>query len=342
MKRVIILLSFVSFQLGAISVAEYIAQHGQPAIRESEGGKLDLSRKQITSLEGLELLQDPLAVWRLDLSANQITTVPSGIFNRLRNLQNLDLNGNQLTTLPTGIFKFLGKLQFLVLANNPLTTLPEGIFDSLNNLMCLKIRDTQLPETRQQFRAKYLANRGNVLLEFKTQEQEAEAIQKDIFKTLQELVSQNEPSRYTTRINAIKRLVQDIKNQPAKNHMAAVRDEHGNTLMHLAIMTGHYELIKLLANTLPEFLILKNEQGETPLHTAIFLLPDSNTRKIIKFLVEKKPKKLIDIKNKAGQTPIDLAVGHNREMVDLLLNIAHKTLPQESQASTSYKKESKP
>jgi len=44
----------------------------------------------------------------------------------------LDLSDNNLTTLPENIFNNLTQLQRLYLDNNNLTTLPENIFNNLN------------------------------------------------------------------------------------------------------------------------------------------------------------------------------------------------------------------
>ena len=219
MKKALILLIFVSFQLSAISVRELIdpalGGHQPPIVNR----RLDLSNKNIDNLDGLELLEDPLAITGLNLTDNQLTTLPPGIFNtlvnlnalyleknklialpsgifitldrlgmltldhnqlttlpagifdHLDNLKLLNLSDNQLTTLQPGIFDDLSNLKWLILDNNKLSTLPEGIFDNLRNLT-ISLNGNQFQQTTQQFRAKYLANRNNIDLLFKTPEQE--------------------------------------------------------------------------------------------------------------------------------------------------------------------------
>ena len=165
MKRALILLSFLSFQLGAISVGEYFQQlpgHQPPIVN----GMLDLSNKDIASLDGLDLLENPLTVTQLYLDNNQLTTLSAGIFDTLINLQALVLHNNQLTTLPAGIFDTLGNLQGLGLSNNQLTTLPAGIFDTLGNLQDIELDKNQFQETTQQFEEKYLSHLPNIIIYF--------------------------------------------------------------------------------------------------------------------------------------------------------------------------------
>lgn len=392
MKKIILItILLCTVQVRAISVREYIdqyvAQHGhQPPL---VGEVMDLSSKDITSLGGLELLENPLAIRELYLYNNGLTTLPAGIFNTLGNLQILKLYGNELTTLPAGIFNVLPNLQrldlqsnkfttlpagildalvnleTLYLERNPLTTLPAGIFNALGNLRYLYLNDnnltalpasifnnlinlqtlklqsnklTELPagifnnlinlrglnltnnlfiETSQEFKQKYLANRNNIDLQFKTPEQEAaEIIQKDIFKSVQNFVQQDDAGK-ARLVQPIRNRVQSIRNHQGKNSIVPTRDEKGNTLMHLAISTGDYELISLLAHALPKFVSLQNNRDETPLHTAIFFEPNQNAQKIIGLLLSINPK-LLSIKNNEGQTPIDLAARHNMEMFKLL------------------------
>jgi internalin A len=77
----------------------------------------------------------------LDLSGNQLTTLPEAIA-QLSNLSGLDLSGNQLTTLPEAIAQ-LSNLRVLYLRNNQLTTLPEAIAQ-LSHLRVLYLRNNQL------------------------------------------------------------------------------------------------------------------------------------------------------------------------------------------------------
>ena len=142
-KLLFIFISFLSFipQLHSIAVTEYIQQQGMPPI---QNGTLDLANKGITDLTGLQDIPNKDQIAALNLTINQLTTLPVGIFNGFNNLKRLTFFGNELTTLPAGIFNGLNNLQVLGLNNNQLTTLPAGIFNGLNNLKNLSLTNNQL------------------------------------------------------------------------------------------------------------------------------------------------------------------------------------------------------
>ena len=86
-----------------------------------------------TSLKGSNLKSGDFAgltgLTTLNLSGNEITTLPADIFSGLSALESLSLGINQLTTLPSGIFSGLRSLTSLNLLNNPLpTSLPASLF----------------------------------------------------------------------------------------------------------------------------------------------------------------------------------------------------------------------
>jgi Leucine-rich repeat (LRR) protein len=75
----------------------------------------------------------------LDVSANQLTTLPAGVFDALTALFKLDVSANQLTSLPAGAFDKLVNLASLSLDGNQLTSLPAGVFDILTSLTTLRV-----------------------------------------------------------------------------------------------------------------------------------------------------------------------------------------------------------
>ncbi|CBJ27854.1 conserved unknown protein [Ectocarpus siliculosus] len=79
-----------------------------------------------------------------NLTYNELTTLPEGIFGGLTALESLDLTYNELTTLPEGIFGGLTALEYLELSYNELTTLPEGIFGGLTALELLRLYSNEL------------------------------------------------------------------------------------------------------------------------------------------------------------------------------------------------------
>ena len=84
---------------------------------------------------------DLRSITRLWLKEKEITTLKSGDFSGLSNLQLLHLARNELSALPDGIFDNLTSLQSLYLYNNHnwLSELPDGIFDDLTGLEVLHL-----------------------------------------------------------------------------------------------------------------------------------------------------------------------------------------------------------
>src|SRR6185369_4024554 len=80
----------------------------------------------------------------LDLSNNQLRTLPEGLFQGLTVLQMIDLSHNQLTDLPERLFRDLATLQLLCLHDNQLSTLPAGLFQGLETLQRLYLSENQL------------------------------------------------------------------------------------------------------------------------------------------------------------------------------------------------------
>ena len=110
---------------------------------------LDLSSDQITSLQEGDF--DGLTgMYRLDVGANSLTSLPEGIFAGLTGLRELFLHFNALTTLPEGVFQGLANLEWLTLHQNDLAALPPRVFDGLSRLKQLSLISNSistLPET---------------------------------------------------------------------------------------------------------------------------------------------------------------------------------------------------
>ena len=107
--------------------------------------RLWLSEKGITTLKsgdfsGLSNLQ-----W-LILDNNELSALPEGIFDNLTGLQRLHLYNNELSRLPDGVFDNLTGLEMLLFGNNRLTELPDGIFDNLTSLIDLTLNGNELNE----------------------------------------------------------------------------------------------------------------------------------------------------------------------------------------------------
>ncbi len=103
---------------------------------------LDLSNNQLSTLPagaftGLSALTE------LRLDRNQLSTLPAGAFTGLSALTELDLGENQLSALSAGAFTGLSVLTELYLHSNQLSTLPAGIFSDLSVLTELYLHSNQ-------------------------------------------------------------------------------------------------------------------------------------------------------------------------------------------------------
>ncbi|KEI71198.1 leucine-rich repeat protein [Endozoicomonas elysicola] len=91
---------------------------------------VDLSNQGLTTFPPIDELSD--TVTALDLSGNQITELPAGVFQRLGNLRWLKLSDNQIHCIAPGAFRGLDNIHYLSLANNSLRELPENSLEGLN------------------------------------------------------------------------------------------------------------------------------------------------------------------------------------------------------------------
>lgn len=82
----------------------------------------------------------------LDLSRNELTELPPGLFEGLASLRALNLGNNRLTALPPGVFGELAGIRTLYLYKNRLDELPPGVFDGLADLTDLLLHDNRLAE----------------------------------------------------------------------------------------------------------------------------------------------------------------------------------------------------
>ncbi len=160
------------------SIADYVAEHGQPQLNERN--RLDLSNKKLTSLFGIDRLHTRTTCQVLDLArncffdialdvqsvpmpfqgfaqlrelwlnSNQLSNLPEDVFAGLVGLRELYLSFNQLSNLPEHIFASLTQLRWLMLASNQLSNLPEHVFDGLAQLRGLDLGFNQLSEQEKQ------------------------------------------------------------------------------------------------------------------------------------------------------------------------------------------------
>lgn len=81
---------------------------------------------------------------QLDLSYNNLISIPNRCFTALRSLNFLHLDSNQLTILDDNSFQGLERLQFLNISNNRLIALPPELFENTKELKRLYIGNNSL------------------------------------------------------------------------------------------------------------------------------------------------------------------------------------------------------
>ncbi len=154
------------------SIADYIAQHGQPRLEEDN--HIDLDTLRLTSLFGIERIQSRTQIeslsisnnflydisldvqpahnpWQafvqlqnLSLDRNQLSKLPNGFFTGLNRLKMLNLHENRLHNLQESIFAGLVQLRLIDLSKNSLNALPAGLFAGLNRLKAIELYDNKL------------------------------------------------------------------------------------------------------------------------------------------------------------------------------------------------------
>ena len=341
MKRIAILSLIISccWQLAeTISVHDYIQQHGQP----NYGNLQDAG---LTSLEGLDELENKDTITELSLDRNNISTIEPGTFDKFINLESLHLKENNLSELPIDLFYALPRLRQLNLSSNKFTTLPEKIFDTdklkqletlllydnqleelpltffdqLSNLKQLSIFANQFQENTEEFKKKYNLERVKSVYLKEPEQEEAEQLQKDLINAIKNKQSYQN----------LKALTKQLALQPGRefwigdtdiiDHMVPIRDEEGNTIGNIAVLTGNQTLIKLISENLPELMRAKNSKGETALHTAVLLdAHPTHVKRIIVQILETDPD-LLGISNDDGKTPVQYAAS-KPELLKFLLD----------------------
>ena len=105
--------------------------------------QLSLRGKSVTSLKSGDFsgLKD---LNYLSLGVNDFTSLPSGIFDQLTDLRSLSIWDGSLTSLPSGIFDKNTELTYINLVRNDLTSLPSGIFDKNTKLTILFLGNNDL------------------------------------------------------------------------------------------------------------------------------------------------------------------------------------------------------
>jgi hypothetical protein len=129
----------------AISIQDLLDVEAIPAI---EDGVLDLSNRNISSLDGLQNIPNINTVETLVLENNRITKLKNA-FVGLNNLKELFLLNNKICNIKNA-FIDLNQLQILSLANNRITKV-QDVFINLHELKVLALNDNTITNIQNTF-----------------------------------------------------------------------------------------------------------------------------------------------------------------------------------------------
>lgn len=109
-------------------------------------GTLDLSNKQLTSLNGIEKIEksERDRVHTLLLKNNNLQNLAESLLGLFSNLKMLDLSNNKIKTLNYSAFSNLPSLLELNLSNNQINKIDAGAFQQLPNLTKLNLSNNQI------------------------------------------------------------------------------------------------------------------------------------------------------------------------------------------------------
>nr|AIO08240.1 variable lymphocyte receptor C [Petromyzon marinus] len=113
---------------------------GIPASTE----RLQLDFNQLASIDAKAFQGLPHLTFLSITNNPQLQSLPVGVFDQLKNLNELRLTYNQLKSLPPRVFDSLTQLTLLQLNTNQLQSIPAGAFDKLTNLQTLSLSTNQL------------------------------------------------------------------------------------------------------------------------------------------------------------------------------------------------------
>ncbi len=101
-----------------VSITNYLQKQPQLINQRRKGNRLDLSKLNLTSLEGLHFLPDYAAIKHLNLTDNELTTIKNNALYGMNSLETLDLLNNKIKTLEPLAFNGLKNLKKINLNGN--------------------------------------------------------------------------------------------------------------------------------------------------------------------------------------------------------------------------------
>lgn len=111
---------------------------------EAIASKLNSSKQvsQILNSRGTEITDDKVIA--LDLSELNISDLPTGLFDGLKDLERLNLGYNSITKVDAKVFSGLSKLTFLGFYANQISELPDDFLSMFPDLEWLDLRENGL------------------------------------------------------------------------------------------------------------------------------------------------------------------------------------------------------
>ena len=102
---------------------------------------------------------------------------------------------------------------------------------------------------------------------------------------------------------------------------SSVLDDQGNTVIHIAALRGHKQVIVLLINKYNCPIDSRNRNGQTPLHLVCSQLPTENGRALIRMCISEF-KADVTTKDNYGDQPIHAAAqaGYTSTVVNLIID----------------------
>lgn len=143
---------------------------------------LNLSNNKLSKLDNIFGNLERLDY--LNISINDITTIPKGVFVNMTYLRHLNASYNQITNIASGAFIYLNNLMYLDISHNRLTTIDMGSFSGLHKLRNMNIGYNYVKPN------KYLMINTPSLIELDISFNELENLDVDLF-SLQHLTSIN-------------------------------------------------------------------------------------------------------------------------------------------------------
>ena len=117
--------------------------------------ELNLSYNELQSLPK-HIFERFLSLNKLDISNNRILELPQTIFDKLNNLKRLDLSMNRLTYIPAGILDALYDCTFINMSNNAISDIAKDTFIRVTSLRRLDMSNNNITKVPDRFLAMHL------------------------------------------------------------------------------------------------------------------------------------------------------------------------------------------